>query len=123
MKPNTLDDDQRISIDTEPLNDATFRVSDTVVEDIGITQVVGVTLLSGFDAAQSGATCTDDSTDSSECERYAIEWATHSDTAVVSHLDFESSDSEDSQNANSTTSREGDSEWEVNIEDIQTVEE
>jgi hypothetical protein len=85
MKPNTLDDEQRISIDTEPLNDATFRVSDTVVEDIGITQVVGVTLLSG-------------------CERYAIEWATHSDTAVVSHLD-------------------GDSEWEVNIEDIQTVEE
>jgi hypothetical protein len=104
MKPNTLDDKQRISIDTEPLNGATFRVSDTVVEDIGITQVVGVTLLSGFDAAQSGATCTDDSTDSSECERYAIEWATHSDTAVVSHLD-------------------GDSEWEVDIEDIQTVEE
>jgi len=68
MRPSDLEHDDRISIDTEALRDATFRVSDVEVEDIGITEVVAVTLLCG-------------------CQRYAITGATADSSFTLEHLD------------------------------------
>ena len=78
--PDELEQGEEIRIDTEPLSGVTYEVMDTTTEDLGLTEVVAVTLLAG-------------------CERYAIEWATHSETANVVHLD-------------------GDDEWEIEVTDI-----
>lgn len=64
----TLGDGDEITIDTEPLSGLTFEVYDVTTESIGITEIVAVTVVRGPD-------------------RYAIEWATHSDTANVVSLD------------------------------------
>lgn len=81
---NDMENGEEIRIDREPLSGVTYEVMDTTVEDIGITEVVAVTLLSG-------------------CERYAIKWAIHSETAEFVHLD-------------------GDDEWEIKVTDIVLVE-
>jgi hypothetical protein len=82
--PDDLEKGEEIRIDTEPLSGVTYEVMDTTVEDIGITEIVAVTLVCG-------------------CERYAIEWASHSETAEVLHLD-------------------GDETWEIDVADIALVE-
>jgi hypothetical protein len=78
--PNDLEQGEEIRIDREPLSGVTYEVMDTTTEDLGLTEVVAVTLLAG-------------------CERYAIKWAMHSETASFVHLD-------------------GDDEWEINVTDI-----
>jgi hypothetical protein len=57
MRPSDLEKDDHISIDQGGLSDATFRVSSVEVEDIGITEVVAVGLVSGCDTySLTGAT-------------------------------------------------------------------
>lgn len=66
-----------------PLSDVYFHVVDTTTEDLGITEVVGVIL-------------------QSDVGRYAIEWATHSETVDIVSLT-------------------SDDEWEIEVTDIVVV--
>jgi len=46
MRPSSLEHDDCVTIDVEPFSDRVFRVSDIEVSDIGLTEVVVVTLVS-----------------------------------------------------------------------------
>jgi len=60
-RPRNLEHDDRISIGSGPLSGRTFRVSDVEVEDIGITETVAVTLVSGSDKYSMVGTTADSS--------------------------------------------------------------
>jgi hypothetical protein len=62
-----LDPGDELSIDSQPLSDAVFRVSDVAVEDIGLTEVVVVGLTVG-------------------CERYALKGIVDGDEITLSHV-------------------------------------
>jgi hypothetical protein len=63
-----LERDDEIEIETRPFDGLTLRVSDTEIEDLGVTEVVVVTLVAG-------------------CDRYVIKAATHSDEATITNLE------------------------------------
>jgi hypothetical protein len=62
-----LEPGDELKIDSQPLSDAVFRVTDIDVEDIGLTEVVVVGLTVG-------------------CERYALKGVVDSDEITVTHV-------------------------------------
>lgn len=81
MRPSKLEHDDRISIDHKALSGRTFRVSDLGVANVGITETVTVTLVSGDTQFVLTGTV-DDSAFSIECVNGDDEW-----TVFAQHIE------------------------------------